>query len=803
MKADMASSGTSPAIASTPNEQIGYIASEEYASRLAMPRSPSTSSHQKAHSNHSQTHVESPLRKTSFQADLTGKNDFNTSSSTKDSKNAASEHALESENEEDVIHIEPPSRPFSKIGGGGYDPPTEDLGPHGGNTEEEGGFLDERGYGTPILASDEVAKEPNAEFLQPAIEPHQERRGNDYYAGVDSEYPASYMSGHVRNGSRGSSVAGSRPTSRAGSNTGVGSGLSRFASRDDRDEIGTPLEDVEEYEPLFPEDDKEGASKGASARPTTAADRLKRHNITKHKFPSQDIWEDTPSSAQLQATVSTPDLPIDDAQTAKEAPTSGPTGATEEGSHQQGESEDVENASFLETKPHFPPHLREDRPGSKQRFPSRDIWEDTPSSLELQTTVTTPQTSQRQSPPTVPRRPTAGAETKAEGKASQGEPLGDDKSQATTGSAPASEKANAKPQVPSRPSKAKDVEPSETSAIEPSVPARPSRMQTTSLDKSSPKPSPTDRKGPSLPDRPKPHVPSRPTKFMGRESTENIPLSNTTSASSAKSFDSNKSTEDAVAPSPKPKPAVPLRPSGGKIASLKAGFMSDLDKRLQLGPQGNKPKEKDDAENEEEKEAVPLTDARKGRARGPARRKPAASPSKVPEEAAVTGQTFKLEVVSPCMVWQIDDDGTVNVLSDETNFQATSTPSSKAAQNPTPTLATNTAGEAVHSPVEVMSDGAGTATLGTSQPGKPRTQIVEAASMADTAALTPKSTTKEAPQDTTRAADSAAADHVAIASEVPMAPKHATGGAEDAETALSGPTDGDENEVPTGSSKDG
>ena len=84
---------------------------------------------------------------------------------------------------------------------------------------------------------------------------------------------------------------------------------------------------------------------------------------------------------------------------------------------------------------------------------------------------------------------------------------------------------------------------------------------------------------------------------------------------------------DVTSPPPtvKAKPTVPARPGGSKIAALQAGFMSDLNNRLKLGPQGpQKPAEPTEEEKVEEK--APLADARKARAKGPARRKPAVSP---------------------------------------------------------------------------------------------------------------------------------------------------------------------------------
>jgi hypothetical protein len=84
-----------------------------------------------------------------------------------------------------------------------------------------------------------------------------ERRGSAYDEG-------GY---HLRSTSA-SSLAGSRPTSRPGSIHGNIPGLRMTES--------TPLEDLEEYEPLFPEDEKAGAG---AKRPLTAADRLKRPEL--------------------------------------------------------------------------------------------------------------------------------------------------------------------------------------------------------------------------------------------------------------------------------------------------------------------------------------------------------------------------------------------------------------------------------------------------------------------------------------------------------------------------------------------
>ena len=615
----------------TPTEQIGFQASEEYASRMSSPR-PQSGLHL-TQSNTSNAHVDSPLRKESFPTDASGKNEFEKTLSK--GLRAPSETALESEYEDDdVIHVDPPSHRVSKIyGGAGHIESTEDLGPG----SEDNGIHDEHGYSAPILASDEVAKEPFGWELQPAVSPLNERRGSAY---EDSAY-------HNRSGSA-SSLAGSRPTSRPGSIHGTLPGFHPAS---------TPLENLDEYEPLFPEDEKRAAS---IQKPLTAADRLKRPELKNRKFPSQDIWEDTPNSLQYTATVSTPQLPEETEESKEFKPREGetPERAFARRQEELAEMESKDSESFLHKEKKQPwaqkPHLAaETRPGMKQRFPSRDIWEDTPDSLQLQTTVATPQSDEKDilSPP-------------------------DD--QATTNIA-----SSAKPQIPARPVKSKLSESPEKS--QPVVPERPVRgaRQAPQVDSTSP----------PIPAKAKPQIPARPSKPIKRESSENVPLTTVASNSSAKSTGSDQGS----APATKPKPPVPSRPVGSKIAALQGGFMSDLNKRLQLGPQAPK-KEEVPEEPEEEKEKTPLVDARKGRARGPARRAPAKSPA--PASAAVTEKpTTILAFSTPSTLWQIDPDE--DFLQVTSNHEAEPPADAKATTSDTPTLATNTAGQALHDTSEI------------------------------------------------------------------------------------------------------
>ena len=598
--------------------------------------------------------MESPLRKASFPVDPDANNGLEKSIS---QSRFSSENALESETETEDDEIQKAPTRKDKIYGSGFRRSAENLG------LQSDGKNEEDIYEVPILAADEVARTPGLEHLQPAVSPAQERRGSNYYSGFDPDHHSG-----VKLGSRSGSAANSRPSSRPGSVYSF-QGLSRFSTHDeDRENMHTPLEDVDEYEPLFP--DEEG---NKESKPMTAADRLKLREQMK-RFPSKDIWEDSPDSAQLQANVDTPEPSDQQTDPMLKAPV--PTFETpEKESARKGEVSEEEKAKLIPreerlAKSNFKPHLRDElrRPGLSQRFPSRDIWEDSPDSSRLETTVGQTQSSEPRSPPDEGLE--AGAVVQTSGAPNQGIMSGDqNRDNATVGA------AVAKPTIPPRPNKDKAI-PEDLGTQPPSIPARPPRRlhQVPPADAQVPiapsklseassaeaeKALPAEsRKGPVLPERAKPQIPARPAKPVGRESSETVPLSKVTTASSAGS--DGASEKDVASPpgAPKPKPAVPARPAGGKIASLKAGFLSDLDSRLKLGPQGPKPQEKNEPQVEEEK--APLADARKGRAKGPTRRKPVASSP----DPAVGGSASEVEgsraaprswqIQEPWTVWQYD-----------------------------------------------------------------------------------------------------------------------------------------------------
>ncbi|CAJ2505052.1 Uu.00g124460.m01.CDS01 [Anthostomella pinea] len=495
--------GTSTDYVGIPSEQVGFQASEEYTSRMSRP--PSTAP------------ITSP-RKSSFSVPDIDVEDTG---------------AMD-QDDDDVIHVDEPGRrkAFVKYG----------------NEDSADGYDAEEDQFHPVLASDEVAKDPTPYELQPAVAPTRERHGSTH----EMEEPRS------------------RPTSRPGS----------IYSPPPADMLSTPLADVEEYEPLFPEDEKSGKKQ------TTEAEKSKDQ---RRRFPSQDIWEDAPNSVHSTAEVSTPeptgtrsrsfgavpDVPPRDGET--------PAQAFARRQEELAEKEALGPDSFLHRQQRptswasHQPHLSKEmqsRPNTANRFPSRDVWEDTPDSLQFTTTVSTPQ---------------------------------------STDDSQAGEAAKL------------TVDPA-TSTNKPTIPTRPKKQG--SGDDATSKP--------IVPGRPKPR-PSKPA---------------------------SQSQEPEAAT--KQKPAVPARPVGGKIAALQAGFMSDLNNRLRLGPQAPKKEETTEQEAPKEKEKTPLPDARKGRARGPQRRAPTKSKSPNPGTdgstlPTVSGGKPVLSFSMTRTLFSIDEEGTVSV----------------------------------------------------------------------------------------------------------------------------------------------
>lgn len=385
--------------AGTPSDQVAWQALEETTSRVASPRPSST--------------------------EFKDKPTFTVS----DTDNEAA----------GIIHVDEPGRRKSVIFSDSESP--------GSDAESE------RPYTAPILAEDEVAKDPSPYAYQPAVEPGPERRGSAF----EMEEPTS------------------RPTSRPAS-------LYKEPSFEIR---STPLEDVEEYEPLFDEDDK--------AKKPTAEEKIKKEN--KRRFPSADIWEDAPSSVHYTAEVSTPEPSEDQPKIrAAIAPPPAREGETPAQAFARRQEELAEEEvrergpeGFLPGRKKEKPvwvqhqaHLTSEtaaRPSMAQRFPSRDVWEDTPDSLKLETIVSTPQQDEAESSkPEIPQQPQdkseVGEKPSIPDRPKPRQASGDDGRPAVP--------ERPKPQIPVRPAKAGPtlggLEPAEAAAApkaKPAVPARP------------------------------------------------------------------------------------------------------------------------------------------------------------------------------------------------------------------------------------------------------------------------------------------------------------------------------------------
>ncbi|EMC92790.1 hypothetical protein BAUCODRAFT_96090, partial [Baudoinia panamericana UAMH 10762] len=532
--------GTSPGMVGTPSQDIAFEATDQFAFRINTPKA-------------------SPAPLTEASKRLSGDRPAPTESPLRKSsfpfhetKHMRNDKAIESEDDE-VIH---------------------------------------EGRGIPILASDEVIKRPSSAFLEPAVEA----------SPADRDYDSDDMPPSRRSSLKPLSRPSSRPSSMHGYHGGP---LHRFISHEEHhgSGMGTPLEEIEEYEPLFPEEEDGERQPKRQFR--------QRPGLAQHHFPSQDIWEDTPSSLQYSTTVQTPEPPAE-----KIAASGGAPGKVFETPEQEEARKTKNPAGMLDdsktfAKPHFKPGVLEEqhseRPGVR-RFPSRDIWEDTPDSMRLVTTVSSPQMEEVRSPPE--DRPTTSALPSRQDEA---------EARSTTGL---------------------------TQLMRPGLPARPERKSKLAEEI---KPAMDDErsKEPTIPDRPKPTVPARPARAAHADQAE------------GEATTREAPTDEAAPPASaqKAKPAVPARPAGSKIAAMQGAFMNDLNNRLKLGPQGPSPKAQEpepEAESDAPKE--PLSDARKGRAKGPARRKPAG--------AATDASGFSFS--TPTVLWQIDESDELHVTAMET-----------------------------------------------------------------------------------------------------------------------------------------
>ncbi|EPQ64497.1 hypothetical protein BGT96224_4127 [Blumeria graminis f. sp. tritici 96224] len=563
----------------TPSEQIGFQASDEYTSRLSSPR-PLLVTQLNKPENKIDSVLESDLVLNPKSMDPA---EVNTSLI-----NPQLCQRLENEAIQDgIIHVDEPAKLHaSSYGSNMPKEPSGNLAPKESDTEDHG-------YNAPILASDEVAKEPLSWEIGPAVSPlHEDNMVIQDHSQISFET--------ARESSHNGSKLLSEPTTTL--KTPIG------------ETPTTSLEDIP-FEPLFPEEGKKSETMQV----------LTNQETRNRKFPSQDVWEDTPHSLQYTATVSEPQVPEQEKEQLKvdhdnETPAQAFARRHEELAEQESKNHEIflsqertkKNRAPKQESVKFEPKSRP----SNHRFPSRDIWEDTPDSLLLQTTVAGPQVEkdisnaleEQQNPELTEnteayRLPQFRDENIDLAKSSQ----------------------TVKPSVPFR-------------STVPNLQDRQEQSQAAILGKSLQKPT-SGRSSPlAIAPKPKPQVPERPTKPISQGSSESIPSSIISSIAASK-----------------PKPAVPARTMGSKIAALQGGLMLDLSKRLRLGPQTPK-KDEISHEQPEVEKITTLSDARKGRARGPARRAPKSTTIQASDGSGeyantLVKESFTSEIVS---IWSID-----------------------------------------------------------------------------------------------------------------------------------------------------
>ncbi|KAF8533269.1 hypothetical protein BDD12DRAFT_899766 [Trichophaea hybrida] len=618
-----------------PDEELGYIASDHYTQALSRTQSRS----------HSPVH-----RRESARTSFDGHGEV-----------------METNEHGDVIHLEDPEHGHGYFRRGNSScvaSRAESI--HEGEEADE-----ERGQAQySILAEDEVLKRQQGQYMQAAV------YTPTYTPRLPRSRPHSSMKEH-RDDVEGASLELS----------------TKF--KESSTALRTPYEELspadENAKPLFPESDDEKEEPPKNP----AVEKLKRPGLPEHRFPSNDVWEEAPDHAQLEATI--------------ESPPTGQVAAVAEEDHQeepQKKKSDEPVLRYISGQPHehYQPgdeqeyerkqkdaarkatdyrldlqNLPEDddklrrllknvpiddqsdnssnsRRGGRRGFPSNDIWEDVPPSLDLEEEL---------EPSPLPEKNRASTGDISAIPATSTRP--------TTG-APIEGPSTMKPTPPPRPS----------------VPARREKKWPPATIPEYPEPSATlDKKSspPSVPDRPKPNVPARPGKLAARTPSE----------------------EKQAAPEPKPKPPVPPR-TGGKIAALKAG-LGDLESRLRLGPLAPPPK-KEEKEEEPAKEE-PLTDVRKSRARGPRGRKLPTNEEKVVTAAPATEQLLQSsEIVGVWTIFTLDEDlDAVLVNTTTEKLSPHSTPAPKTYMRKDGELVTETMEKQEETPV------ATTTTTATNLPG--------------------------------------------------------------------------------------
>ncbi|RKF71814.1 putative protein impact protein [Golovinomyces cichoracearum] len=459
----------------------------------------------------------------------------------------------------------------------------------------------DHGYEAPILASDEVAKNPLDRELQPAVFPL-----NESSKASQEEYV--YSSNNQEESNK--------------VNHKLGALISATNSNYYKP---TPLEDLEEYEPLFPDERKAVEKSGT----LNLVEKFQCPEMNR-RFPSQDVWEDTPNSLQYTATVSAPQLPEERKEREK-------TGYEEETLPQafarmqeelaEQELKGPENGRPQERVKKPMKIIRQSEPGTifevtNHRFPSRDIWEDTPDSLLLRTSVARPQ---------IEKEPINSAEEQYDLVTTESK-MTPNMSQLSSNHTDVTNEVRLQSVIKSSPPVYAG------SSLAPGSNENLSIAKRENITKNPQKPL-SRESYPAVPSKSKPQIPARPSKLGSRES----------SMTSSTNLGSN------TLATGKLKPPVPSRPSGGKIAAFQSDFISDLNKRLQLGPQASKGDMQNSDVTQVKTLKAPLVDPRKGRARGPVRRAPNKNLAPY-SNTHISDKTKCFNISATSTIWSFDPD---------------------------------------------------------------------------------------------------------------------------------------------------
>ncbi|KAI5788485.1 hypothetical protein EDC01DRAFT_617479 [Geopyxis carbonaria] len=340
-----------------PDEELGYLASDQYIQ--AVSRAP--------------TRAASPTTSTreGSRHDSGGSND-----------GKGSEEDRPTDDDGNLIHVDAPTHGGGYLRRGNSDYESSRAASRLDGHKTEGIDEEEEERETySVLAGDEVLKRKQGKYMQAAISPPGSNRPKSTPRNEDEKQEKEDLP------------------------------VLALSTKGTDSRYRTPYEELspadENAKPLFSddedgdeEDDKEEKSRNPDdplpARPKSknkSVDHLRPALKSEHRFPSKDVWEEAPEYSQLQAEVQSPPpgriYPAGDDHNPEDKERQGDRPKTEQDYRVDLKdlSEDSRLKRLQNPKGSEGSESSSDKGPTRRKFPSNDIWEDQPPSLELEASL--------------------------------------------------------------------------------------------------------------------------------------------------------------------------------------------------------------------------------------------------------------------------------------------------------------------------------------------------------------------------------------------------------------------------------